>query len=75
MILKFFFLFFNFLFFQKLSYGNIDFQIESIFLDLPRLPLVENNTHRGESSIYRICICNTTFLLLRSFAHQPCPLC
>ncbi|CAF1467181.1 unnamed protein product [Rotaria sp. Silwood1] len=59
---------------QKTSYGNIDFKIDSIFLDLPQLPLVEN-TYRSESSIYRICICNTTFLILWSFAHQPCPLC
>ncbi|CAF0845159.1 unnamed protein product [Rotaria sordida] len=59
---------------QKTLYENIDFKIDSIFLDLPRLPLVEN-PYRSESSIYRICICNTTFLLLQSFAHQPCPLC
>ncbi|CAF1010414.1 unnamed protein product [Rotaria sordida] len=60
--------------YQKTSHENLHFKSDSVFLDLPRLPLL-GNTHRSESGIYRICICNTTFLFLRSFAHQPCPLC
>ncbi|CAF3520210.1 unnamed protein product [Rotaria sp. Silwood2] len=59
---------------QKISHENMHFKSDSVFFNLPRLPLI-GNTHRSESGIYRICICNTTFLLLRSFAHQACPFC
>ncbi|CAF4675855.1 unnamed protein product, partial [Rotaria sp. Silwood2] len=58
----------------KISYENLHFKSDSVFFDLPRLPLIDN-IHRSESGTYRICICNTTFLLLRGFAHQPCPIC
>ncbi|CAF1533581.1 unnamed protein product [Rotaria sp. Silwood1] len=60
--------------YQKISHENLHFKSDSVFFDLPRLPLV-SNIHRSESGIYRICICNTTFLFLRSLAHQPCPIC
>jgi len=59
---------------QKTSSGNLHFKSDSVFLDIPRLPLLGDN-HRGASGIYRICICNATFLFFRSYAHQLCPLC
>ena len=52
----------------------MDFRVDTMFIDMPRLSFVAN-TNQSETSIYRMCICNTTFLLLRSFAHQLCPLC
>ncbi|CAF3510519.1 unnamed protein product [Rotaria socialis] len=59
--------------YQKTLLESLHLKSDSVFFDLPRLPLLAN-THRSESGIYRICICNTTFLFLRSSAHQPCPL-
>ncbi|CAF0873435.1 unnamed protein product [Adineta steineri] len=59
---------------KKTSRGNLHFKTNSIYFDLPRFGLLANN-HRSESGVYRICICNTTFLFLRSVAQQPCPLC
>ncbi|UJR26671.1 hypothetical protein I4U23_007988 [Adineta vaga] len=59
---------------QKITNGNLNFQTDSIFLDLPRA-LSQESTSYSEINVYRMCICNTTFLLLQSFAHQPCPLC
>jgi len=59
---------------QKASHGNLRLRSDALFVGLPRSPWTQNN-YRDESSTYRVCICNTTFLLLRSFAYQPCPLC
>ncbi|UJR22416.1 hypothetical protein I4U23_025476 [Adineta vaga] len=59
---------------QKISNGNIRFRSDLIYFDLPRFPLLNTN-YRSESGIYRLCICNTTHLFLRSLAHQPCPRC
>lgn len=64
----------NYLKKKKTSSGNIHFKSDSVFLDLPRLPLLGNN-YRSDLGFYRICICNATFLFFRNFAHQPCPLC
>jgi len=59
---------------SKISSGNLHFKSDSVYLDLPRLPLLGNN-YRSKLSIYRLCICNTTFLFLRTVAHQSCPIC
>ncbi|CAF0766412.1 unnamed protein product [Adineta ricciae] len=59
---------------QKIAHGNLQFQTNSIFLDLPRSSPGESTSY-SEINVYRMCICNTTLLLLQSFAHQPCPLC
>ncbi|CAF0952090.1 unnamed protein product [Adineta steineri] len=59
---------------QKSSFGNLNFQSDSLYIDIPRSSY-EENPRRIKANVYRICICNTTLLLLQSFAHQPCPLC
>ncbi|CAF1601318.1 unnamed protein product, partial [Didymodactylos carnosus] len=67
---------------------GIHFRADSLFIDMKHLLLSSNsNSHRrhyhqghwGGSyvppTIYRLCICNTSFLLLRSSPMNSCPLC
>lgn len=60
---------------EEMFSEKIHFKSDSVYLDLPRLPLLNNHHQQREYSISRLCICNTTLLFLRNFAHLPCPIC
>ena len=56
------------------SAKGLHMKSDAVYLDLPRLPLL-NDQRRRQAGVYRLCLCNSTLLLLRCLVDQTCPRC